>query len=124
MLGPEDWVPLAVVARPHGVRGELRLKLYNEDSNLLLTQEEVLVKLADGESHEVSIDTARRANEAILLKLFSVDDRDRAEELRGAEICLKRGAFPALGDGEFYACDIQGARAEMLDGTLVGGTLE
>jgi 16S rRNA processing protein RimM len=120
MLGPEDWVPLAVVARPHGVRGELRLKLYNEDSNLLLTQEEVLVKLADGEAHEVSIDTARRANDAILLKLFSVDDRDRAEELRGAEICLKRGAFPALGDGEFYACDIQGARAEMLDGTLVG----
>ena len=35
-------------------------------------------------------------------------------------MCLKRGAFPALGDGEFYACDIQGARAEMLDGTLVG----
>ena len=120
MLAPEDWVPLAAVARPHGVRGEVRLKVYNEDSDILLSQEEVLVKLASGESHEVSIDTARRANEAILLKLFSVDNRERAEELRGAEICVQRSNFPALQDGEFYACDVKGARAELLDGTLVG----
>ena len=120
MLGPDEWVPLAVVARPHGVRGEVRLKLYNEDSNVLLEQDEVLVRLADGQSHEVSIDAARRANEAILLKFYSVDDRDRAEELRGAEICVRRGAFPPLGDGEFYACDVKGAKARFADGTEVG----
>ena len=120
MLRPGDWVPLAVVARPHGVRGELRLKLFNEDSDVLLDQEEVLVRLSDGEEHEVSVDFARRANEAILMKLHSVDDRDRADDLRGAEICVKRGAFPALQPGEFYACDVKGARAVMPDGAEVG----
>lgn len=120
MLRPDDWVPLAVVARPHGVRGELRLKLFNEDSDVLLDQEEVLVRLGDGESHEVSVDFARRANEAILMKLHSVDDRDRADALRGAEICVKRGDFPPLEPGEFYACDVKGARAVLADGTEVG----
>ena len=36
MIEPDAWVPLAEVARPHGVRGELRLKLFNKDSDLLL----------------------------------------------------------------------------------------
>jgi 16S rRNA processing protein RimM len=110
MLAPGAWVPLAEVARPHGVRGELRLRLYNGDSDLLLDVDEVLVRMASGEEHEVSVDGARRANDAILLKLYSIDDRDRAEELRGAIVCARRGDFPAPADGEFYACDIEGAR--------------
>jgi 16S rRNA processing protein RimM len=109
VISPDAWVPLAEVARPHGVRGEVRLRLFNKDSDVLLEQEEVLVRLPDGEEHEVSVDGARRADQAILVKLHSIDDCDRAEELRGALICVKRAAFPTLADGEFYTCDVLGA---------------
>ena len=110
MLPDDAWVALADVARPHGVRGEVRLRLYNRDSDLLLEQDEVLLRFPDGEEQEVSVDGARRADEAILMKLFSVDDRDRAEDLRGAVVCVRRGSFPAPLPGEFYACDVEGAR--------------
>jgi 16S rRNA processing protein RimM len=109
MLAPDAWVPLATVARPHGVRGEVRLALFNRDSDLLLDLDEVLVRFADGESQEVSVDGARRTPDAILMKLHSVDDRDRADELRGATVCARRGDFPELEPGEFYACDVEGA---------------
>jgi len=105
----DAWVPLAEVARPHGVRGELRLRLFNRDSDLLLRLEEVLVRFPGGEEQEVSVDAARRANDAILMKLYSVDDRGRADELRGAKVCARRADFPPLDPGEFYACDIEGA---------------
>src|SRR5262249_47360760 len=81
-------------AGAHGVRGELRLRLFNKSSDILLEQDEVLVRLKDGEEHEVSVDGARRADEAILIKLHSVDDRDHAEDLRGALICVRRRDFP------------------------------
>lgn len=110
---PPDWVPLAEIARPHGVRGEVRLKLYNKASDMLLAQDEVLVRLPDGEEHEVSVDAARRADDAILMKLYSVDDRDRADELRGAVICVRRRDFPPPAKGEFYAVDIVGAEAHL-----------
>ncbi len=116
MLADDAWVPLAEVARSHGVRGEVRLRLYNSDSDLILDQEEVLLRFPDGEEQEVSVDGARRANDAILMKLFSVDDRDRADELRGAVVCLRRGSFPPLEEGEFYACDVEGARVVVDDG--------
>lgn len=120
MLEPDAWVPLAEVMRPHGVRGELRLKLFNKDSDVLLDRDEVLVRLKDGEEHEVSVDGARRANEAILLKLHSVDDRDRADELRGALVCVRRKDFPAVEAGEFYACDVVGAKVTLAEGGDVG----
>jgi 16S rRNA processing protein RimM len=110
MLEAEAWVPLGTIARPHGVRGELRVAPFNRDSALLLTLDEVLVRLPGGDEHEVSVDDARRANDAILMKLYSVDDRDRAEDLRGALVCARRGDFPPLERGEFYACDLEGAR--------------
>jgi 16S rRNA processing protein RimM len=111
------WVPLAEVARPHGVRGELRLKLYNRESDLLLGLDEVLLRFPDGEEHEVSVDSARRANDAVLMKLHSVDDRDRADDLRGAVVCARRSDFPPLEAGEFYACDVEGAKVVLDDGT-------
>ena len=109
----DRWVPLAEVARPHGVRGEVRLQLFNAESDFLLDVDEVLVRLKDGKEHEVSIDAARRADKTILLKLHSVDDRDRAEEIRGAMICARRSEFPPLEEGEFYACDVEGAEARV-----------
>ena len=108
------WVPLAEVARPHGVRGELRLRVFNADSDLLLEVESVRVN-----DKERIVDYARRANEAILMKLRGVDDRDVADTLRGATISLKRDQFPALDDGEFYVCDVEGARV-VFEGKDVG----
>lgn len=105
----DAWVPLAEVARPHGVRGEVRLRPYNRDSDLLLSVDEVLVRLSDGDQQEVSVDAARRANDAILMKLCSVDDRDVAERLRGAVVCVRRDDFPPPGESEFYVCDVEGA---------------
>ncbi len=116
MLPDDAWVPLAEVMRPHGVRGELRLRVFSRDSDVLLDVDEVLVRFPEGDEQEVSVDAARRANDAILLKLYTVDDRDRADELRGALVCVRRGALPPLEEGEFYACDIEGARVFVREG--------
>jgi len=103
------WIPLAEVMRPHGVRGEVRLRPYNRDSELLLDLDEVLVRFPNGEESEVTVEGVRPANDAILIKLCSVDDRNEAEQLRGAVVCGRRSEFPPVDDGEFYVCDIEGA---------------
>jgi 16S rRNA processing protein RimM len=124
----ERWIPLAEIARPHGVKGEVRLKLFNTSSDVLLEQDEVLVRLPPNdkgvvEEHEVSIDHARRADDAILMKLYSVDDRDRAEELRGGHVCVRRKDFPPLDDGEFYSIDLVDADVQM-NGTKLGSVTD
>jgi len=114
------YVPVAEVARPHGVQGEIRLKVYNQGSDLLLRRPPVRLRLADGIERDAVIHGAREANKAILVKLTGVSDRDAAEALRGAQITVPRDMFPPLDDGEFYACDIEGALALLPSGEEIG----
>jgi len=113
------WVALAEVARPHGVRGELRVKVYNSDSDLLPSLPEVMVRRADGGERSMRLQSVRGADEGFLLvKLDGVFDRDAAESFRGAQLCARRDAFPPLEDGEFYACDVVGSRLFGPEGEL------
>jgi len=114
------FVPLAEIARPHGVRGELRVRVYNEDSDLLLHARTVRMRLPDGSERDVPIAGARAVNKGLLLRIAGVEDRDAAVLLRGAVLCLARDAFPPLEDGEFYACDLEGARVVLTSGEEVG----
>jgi 16S rRNA processing protein RimM len=57
------------------------------------------------------------------MKLYSVDDRDRAEDLRGALICVRRRDFGEAEPGEFYAVDVVGAEVR-LGGTRIGTVAE
>ncbi len=120
----DEWVPLAVVGRPHGVRGEIRAHSFNKDSALLMQLDEILVRFKEGErkgqEHEVSIDDARQGNDAILLKLHGVDTRDAADGVRGAELCARRGDFPEPEEGEFYAADVIGAKVFDPEGNELG----
>lgn len=114
------WIPVAEVARPHGVRGELRLKPYNLGSDLLRQRRQVSLRLPDGSERPASIVAARPVHKAVLVQLSGIDDRNAAEGLRGAVIAIPRDEFPPLDEGEFYACDLEGARVVLPDGREVG----
>lgn len=110
-MSDRRYVPVAEVARPHGVRGELRLRLWNPSSDLLLRRPPIRLRMPDGTTREASIKRARAANKGILVELAGVDDRDAAEALRGADVLVPRDVFPEASSGEFYVCDLEGAKA-------------
>jgi 16S rRNA processing protein RimM len=119
-LAEPRWIAVADVARPHGVRGELRLRVFSGDPALLLRRPPIRLRDAEGRTRDARIATVRPADRALLMRLEGVDDRDAAEALRGMEILVQRDEFAPLDEGEFYACDIEGARAELVTGELVG----
>jgi 16S rRNA processing protein RimM len=113
------WVALAEITRPHGVRGELRVRLYNSDSNLLRSQRDVFVRTAAGVESTLTFTSVRGADEGHLIAKFrGVEDRDGADKLRGAVLCVRRSAFPEPEDGEFYVCDLVGAKLVGPEGEL------
>jgi 16S rRNA processing protein RimM len=93
----DTWVQLGVVARAHGVRGALKLKLDNDASKTL--REGLVVRVGDRE-HRV----ARYAGG--VLTLVDVTDRDLADALRGKPLWVRRADFPEQG---LYLVDLIGA---------------
>jgi 16S rRNA processing protein RimM len=117
----EAWVEIGRVARPHGVRGELSVKLFNAASEALGEGVAVRVRAAGGADRQAQVLGARPAVDGIvLLRLAGVEDRDAADALRGAVLCVPRASLPEPDEGEFYVCDLLGASVLLDDGTALG----
>jgi 16S rRNA processing protein RimM len=117
---PRRFVPVAEIARAHGIRGEVRLKLYHEESDIFAQKPTIRLRTPEGEERFVTIDLARNTTNGLLVKFAGTNDRNDAEALRGCILSVPRDEFPALEDGEFYACDIEGAQAVLPSGEVVG----
>lgn len=109
--GAEAWIELGVIARPHGVLGELRVHVFNPKSTLLEELEEVFLLGDEGSPRLVSIESTRRGPKALLVRLAGIASRGQADELRGCRLGVPRSALPALDEGEYYYADLVGLAA-------------
>lgn len=120
-MADDSFVEIAKIVRPHGIHGELRVQLYNHDSDLLLQVDRVRATLPDGSVQELTISDTRPVPGGVVLVAFEgLEDRNSAEAVRGAVLSVSRGALPEPEEGEFYVHDILGATVVLTDGTEVG----
>jgi 16S rRNA processing protein RimM len=96
-------IALAAVAGAHGVKGELRLKLFTDSVENLKLHPAVLV---DGV--ERKLESVRAASSGAVARLEGVADRSAAEALRGSLIEIDRSSLPPLEEGEYYHADLIG----------------
>ncbi len=109
-----DRVEVGYVARPHGVRGELRVVLHNPTSESLADVDALWL----GEQ-AFAVKTSRATQGAWLLRLGGVDDRDAADALKGKPVKVERSSL-GLRDGEFLLVDLVGCKVFLRDGTPWG----
>jgi 16S rRNA processing protein RimM len=114
-------IPLGVVVSAHGVRGELRVKLLNPNSELIESLDHVWLRRPGDPIRRVSIRGTHRHQSALLLvSLPECRDRDAAEALRGTELCVPRAELPQLPPDEFYLVDLLGLEVRLPDGSAIG----
>jgi 16S rRNA processing protein RimM len=121
----DSFVEIGKVVRPHGVQGELRVMLFNADSEVLLEVDKIRARLPDGVAQDMTIESARAAAAGIvLMRLKGVQGRNAAEALRGTVFSVPRSSLPPAEDGEFYICDVLGASVSLVDGTEIGKVVD
>jgi 16S rRNA processing protein RimM len=107
-MGSGDVLRIGRVARAHGVKGELEVRLDWPDSRSLLAAKRLLLSLADGATQSHAIAGKRQTPKGILVRLEGVADRNVAEALCGATVSVLRTDLPPLEEGEYYLCDLVG----------------
>lgn len=108
-------IALAAVAGAHGIKGEVRLKLFAESIASLKAHTSVYV---GGEARQLR--DLRDANKTAIARLDGIGDRNAAEALRGQLIEIDRAALPALQEGEYYHSDLVGLPCINPTGELLG----
>src|SRR3982751_2819405 len=111
----ERRVALAAVAGAHGVKGEVRLKLFSDSVESLSRQKKLYVG-----GVERRLLFIRDGGKGAVARFEGVTDRSAVEALRGSLVEIDRAALPALEDGEYYHADLIGLPVEDRDGRHVG----
>ncbi len=124
-----ETLPIAIVGRTHGVRGELRVHPFNPDSPALLgpaTPFEVALEPGKpGPVKWMTVGSLRAAHDYILLQFAAITDRDVAASLTGSTLRMRRSDLRPLAAGEYYIEDLVGCSVSAADGPagLVIGTV-
>ena len=111
----ERRVTLAAVAGAHGIKGEVRLKLFGDSAESLAQHKTLFVGGA-----ERKLTNVRAAGKGAVARFEGIADRNAAEQLRGSLVEVDRDALPPLDEGEYYHADLIGTPCVDGDGATIG----
>jgi 16S rRNA processing protein RimM len=115
-------IQLGFVGAPFGVRGWIKLRSHTDPPERLL--EHRSLRIGRGSVWQnYRIEASGRSGGALTVKLAGVEDRDQAQALRGAQVCVPRSELPQRDDKDFYRADLIGCEAVNLDGAHLGVVL-
>lgn len=113
----DDAVLLALVLTAHGLKGEVKLKIFTEKPEAFTSYG--ALTSGDGRQLEISSLRTGKPGEA-LVQLKGISDRNAAESLSGQYLYVPRSALPDPDEEEYYHADLIGLRAEDESGKLLG----
>ena len=112
-----DLVLLGVVKGVRGLNGDLRIKSFTAAKKDLSAYGCLWDELGR-KSYRVTV--TGEAQGDLIARIDGVDDRIKAEGLKGLELFIPRAALPELEANEFYYSDLIGLRAVTVDGEYLG----
>src|SRR6202041_4027149 len=112
-------IQLGFVGAPFGVRGWIKLRSHTDPPERLLDHR--TLRIGRGSVWQnYRIEASGRSGGALTVKLAGVEDRDQAQALRGAEVCVPRSELPQRDDKDFYRADLIGCEVVNLEGLGLG----
>jgi len=122
-MDDQELVAVGRVATTHGLRGELRVQLYNPDSTSVRSGAKVVLR-RDGQETVHTVVSARPHKRILLTTVEGCSSIDDAESLVGAEVCVRRVDLPPTGPDEVYHFELVGMQVVTTGGEELGTVAE
>jgi 16S rRNA processing protein RimM len=120
---PDDLLLIGVIAGPFGIKGLVKLKSFTDQPDYLrrhlrdifVGKKLTLYSLTKLHEHKPGV---------LLLTLGGVETREAVDELRGAEVYIRRSDAAPLGEDEYYLHELIGLQVSTTDGQDLGKVRE
>lgn len=104
----EELLDIGVIVGTHGLRGDLKVRLNSEDSDILLTVDQVFLHLPSGELHSLEIVRQVLHKGQVLLRFREHESISRAEWMIGGRVLVSESSLPQLAEDEYYWGQLKG----------------
>jgi 16S rRNA processing protein RimM len=112
---------VGVIARPHGVRGELVVDVRTDEPDDRFAPGSVLTTAPGAPVASLTVETARPHLGRLIVTFEGVHERDVAETLRGVELCVDSAVLSPPDDpDEFHDFQLVGLTAVDRAGAEIG----
>jgi 16S rRNA processing protein RimM len=112
----EQKILVAVIVKPQGIRGEVKVKTFTDAPEDLQTLAKVFI---DDKPYKI-VAVRGVVGDTAFIALKGVADRNAAEALRGRELYALREDIPPLPDGRYFIADLIGCRVADEEGKEIG----
>jgi 16S rRNA processing protein RimM len=112
-------IELGCVGAPFGVRGWIKVRSYTDPPERIFEHRTPQVR-QNGVIRSFRIEATGRSGGQLTAKFAGVADRDQAQALRGAAICVPRSELPERNEKDFYRADLIGCEVVNLKGERLG----
>ncbi len=114
-----DFVRIGIIAKPQGIRGEVKINSLTERLERFLDLKEIYLE-DKGEYLHFNVKGTRLAGECAFLFLEKIYSRTDAELIRGKYVCVKREDAIELPEGRYFIFDIIGCDCVTQEGKTLG----
>ena len=117
---------VGVVVRAHGLRGELGVDVRTDSPGERFADGSLLLGRRAGDpDRTLTVESSRPHSGKLLVRFVEAPDRTAAESLRGTRLLVHTSELGPTGDpDEFHDHQLEGLRAELADGPVVGTVRE
>ena len=105
-MNKDKLICVGSLVKHHGLKGELKVFLYNEDSETLVKGLQIWIE-TDNNFTSYNLENVRGSKNNLIIKFKNINSRDKSQFLVKKEIYVSRNDFPDLDEG-FYLNDIIG----------------
>ena len=111
-------VVLGRLAKPHGVKGDIRVDYYADSADLL--DKPLMLRAGRFAPRPIRVRDWHLWKDQLILGIEGCNDRSAAEQLRGQELLIDASFLPEPEEDEPYLRDLIGLSVRLEDGTTVG----
>jgi 16S rRNA processing protein RimM len=115
----DDLLRIGVVTTTHGVRGEVKVFPTTDDVKRFKKCDEVILVTKEG-NLTLHVETARFFKNIVILKFREYDNINDVERFRKCDLMVTREHALPLKKGQYYLCDVIGAKVVEEDGSPIG----
>ena len=115
----DQYVVVAQVGAPRGVRGWLKLRSFTESPGEVLAFNQFFLAQADGWQPVPGLKVQALGN-GFCVYFPGCDDRDQARQYVNRTLAVRREQLPALTDEQYYWADLEGLSVVLSDGSCLG----
>jgi len=110
-----QFIPIARVLAPWGLRGEVKVESMTDFSDRFACGETVYLR-----ESPVTIESSRSHAKLFVLKIAMIDSRDEAEAIRGLFLEIPSDQIHPLPEGQHYRFQMMGLKVLSIEGKPLG----